>query len=141
MEEVAEATVTTYDTQVVSSVVGAMPSTPVTNSVVGPNTKLLWRAPVKMRSLDDLYDATEQGQYEYSGLCLLGAEEPATFKAVEREESWQCAMQEEMNSIRNNQTWILVNLPVGQRAIRPQWVYKVKKNLIGEVVKHKARLV
>jgi hypothetical protein len=35
----------------------------------------------------------------------------------------------------------LVNLPEGQRPIGLKWVYKLKKDASGEVVKHKARLV
>lgn len=61
-----------------------------------------------MRSLKDIYDTTEQIQLQFSGLCLLGAEEPANFEDAKKEESWQCAMQEELDSIRNNQTWSLV---------------------------------
>jgi hypothetical protein len=34
-----------------------------------------------------------------------------------------------------------VNLPEGQRPIGLKWVYKLKKDASGEVVKHKARLV
>ncbi|WVZ50248.1 hypothetical protein U9M48_001522, partial [Paspalum notatum var. saurae] len=50
-------------------------------------------------------------------------------------------MIEEMESIKGNQTWCLVPLPPGQRPIGLKWVFKVKKNSSGEVVKHKARLV
>ena len=32
-------------------------------------------------------------------------------------------------------------LPAGHKAIRLKWVFKLKKNAHGEVVKHKARLV
>ncbi|KAF0925349.1 hypothetical protein E2562_016040 [Oryza meyeriana var. granulata] len=41
----------------------------------------------------------------------------------------------------SNQTWRLVPLPPGHRPIGLKWVYKVKKNAAGEVIKHKARLV
>ena len=73
--------------------------------------------------------------------CLLGMEEPANFDQAKGEESWQRAMQEEMSSIQENNTWSLVNLPDGQRAIGLKWVFKVKKDSNGAVVKHKARLV
>jgi hypothetical protein len=50
-------------------------------------------------------------------------------------------MTEEISSIKENNTWDLVNLPVGHRPIGLKWVYKLKKNPSGEIVKHKTRLV
>jgi Reverse transcriptase (RNA-dependent DNA polymerase) len=50
-------------------------------------------------------------------------------------------MQEEINSIHNNQTWSLVDPPTDQRIIGLKWIYKVKKDSDGKVIKHKARLV
>ena len=74
-------------------------------------------------------------------LHLQIEEEPATFATAEKHESWRRAMIEEMDSIESNQTWRLVPLPPGHRPIGLKWVYKVKKNATGEVVKHKAWLV
>jgi hypothetical protein len=56
-------------------------------------------------------------------------------------EAWRTAMDEEMASIRENQTWELTSLPRGQKAIGLKWVYKAKHNAAGELVKYKARLV
>jgi hypothetical protein len=50
-------------------------------------------------------------------------------------------MQKEIDSIEQNQTWEPANLPHGHRAITLKWVYKLKRNKVGEVVKHKPRLV
>jgi hypothetical protein len=50
-------------------------------------------------------------------------------------------MLEEMRSIEANKTWDLVDPPAGCRPIGLKWVYKVKKDEHGAVVKHKARLV
>jgi hypothetical protein len=50
-------------------------------------------------------------------------------------------MQEEIDSVKRNQTWELADLPQGHRAITLKWVYKLKLNEAGEIVKHKARLV
>ncbi|KAF8690661.1 hypothetical protein HU200_041034 [Digitaria exilis] len=68
-------------------------------------------------------------------------EEPATFVGAERHEPWRRAMLEEMDSIQNNKTWRLVPLPSGHRPIGLKWVFKMKKDASGKVVKHKARLV
>ena len=74
-------------------------------------------------------------------LHLQIEEEPATFAEAEKHESWHHAMIEEMDSIESNRTWRLVPLPPGHRPIGLKWVYKVKKNAAGEVIKHKARLI
>jgi hypothetical protein len=37
--------------------------------------------------------------------------------------------------------WELVKLPVGHKPIGLKWVFKLKRNVEGEVVNHKARLV
>lgn len=50
-------------------------------------------------------------------------------------------MTEEMESIEENKIWSLVSLPQGQRAIGLKWVFKIKRDEHGEIVKHKARLV
>jgi hypothetical protein len=50
-------------------------------------------------------------------------------------------MDEELASIRNNKTWEFASLPQGHRAIGLKWVFKVKKDPEGNVIKHKARLV
>ena len=43
--------------------------------------------------------------------------------------------------MEQNRTWELVNLPAGHRPISLKWVFKLKKNELGAVIKHKARLV
>jgi hypothetical protein len=49
-------------------------------------------------------------------------------------------MNEDMESIHNN-NWELSTLLVGHCAIDLKWVYKLKCNEAGDVVRHKARLV
>lgn len=46
-----------------------------------------------------------------------------------------------MKSIEENGTSELTNLPKGHRAIGLKWVFKLRKDATGEVIKHKARLV
>lgn len=41
----------------------------------------------------------------------------------------------------NNNTWKLVDLQSDKRAIRCKWIFKLKENLDGTVLRHKARLV
>jgi hypothetical protein len=48
-------------------------------------------------------------------------------------------MFEKHDSIEDNNTWELVDLPVGHKPIGIKWVYKLKKNASGKIVKHKGK--
>jgi hypothetical protein len=60
---------------------------------------------------------------------------------AEREEAWRVAMCDEIYSVECNKTWELVKLPAGHQAIGLKWVFKLKRDEAGKVIKHKARLV
>jgi hypothetical protein len=103
-------------------------------------------SPMRYRPYDNIVGAGEP----VSGLAahnlieelnLLSTEEPCTFAEAEHDAVWRAAMQEEIDSVEQNHTWELADLPHGHHAITLKWVYKLKRNKAGEVVKHKARLV
>lgn len=50
-------------------------------------------------------------------------------------------MQAEMDAIERNKTWVLTDLPPGRKTISLKWVYKLKKNTDGEIVKYKTRII
>lgn len=51
-------------------------------------------------------------------------------------------MQEEMNSLKKNGTWILVKQPKHQKLVSCKWIFKVKQGISGvELPRYKARLV
>ena len=54
---------------------------------------------------------------------------------------WQQACQSEIDSLMLNNTWTLVKLPTGRKAIGSKWVFKVKENVDGSIDRYKARLV
>jgi hypothetical protein len=58
-----------------------------------------------------------------------------------QKDQWIKAMNEELNSINENQTWEITDLPSGRKAIGSKWVFKIKRNEIGEIAQFKARLV
>ena len=53
---------------------------------------------------------------------------------------WKEAMRNELEAIEKNNTWELVNLPRGSKAVGSRWVFKLKKDFNGTIV-YKARLV
>ena len=50
-------------------------------------------------------------------------------------------MQKELKPVERNQTWEVVDLPHGHRTITHKWLFKLKKDDSGAMIKHKARLV
>jgi hypothetical protein len=67
--------------------------------------------------------------------------EPRSFTEAERHAAWCAAMQSEMNAVEKNHTWELADLPHGYSAITLKWVFKLKRDQAGAIVKHKTRLV
>ena len=54
---------------------------------------------------------------------------------------WKEAVNDEMDSIMSNNTWILVDLPPGSKPITSKWVFRRKYNTDGSIQTFKARLV
>ena len=54
---------------------------------------------------------------------------------------WYDAMKDEMNSMASNEVWNLVELPDGAKVIGCKWVFKTKKDSLGNIEIYKARLV
>lgn len=56
-------------------------------------------------------------------------------------DKWLEAMLSEISSLDENETWELVKLPKGRKALKNKWVYKIKTNPDGTIKRYKARLV
>lgn len=54
---------------------------------------------------------------------------------------WRRAMEKEISSLKENQTWKLVPLPKGTKALPCKWVFRLKQNPDGSIERYKARLV
>ena len=54
---------------------------------------------------------------------------------------WKEAINNEMNSLKENKTWFLTDLPPGCRSIGCKWIFRKKLRTDGSVDKFKARLV
>ncbi|GJY88511.1 retrovirus-related pol polyprotein from transposon TNT 1-94 [Tanacetum coccineum] len=69
--------------------------------------------------------------------------EPLTYQeavACEDSSKWKAAMEEEMDSLRKNKTWELVDPSAGQKLVSSKWLYKIKEKIKGvQKPRYKAR--
>ncbi|GKE43038.1 retrovirus-related pol polyprotein from transposon TNT 1-94, partial [Tanacetum coccineum] len=73
--------------------------------------------------------------------AFLTLVEPKNFKQSMTEPSWIDAMQEEIHEFERLEVWELVPCPDKVFLIKMKWIYKVKTDEFGRVLKNKARLV
>ncbi|GJX21752.1 retrovirus-related pol polyprotein from transposon TNT 1-94 [Tanacetum coccineum] len=72
---------------------------------------------------------------------VLSKVEPKNFKSAITEDCWFQAMQDEIHEFDRLQVWELVPPPDCVMIIALKWIYKVKLDEYGDVLKNKARLV
>lgn len=69
---------------------------------------------------------------------------PSTFSEAlqsDLKSEWLKAMDDEMKSFEENQTWVLVERLQNKQIVKTKWGFKVKKRSNGETERYKARLV
>nr|GFC47387.1 retrovirus-related Pol polyprotein from transposon TNT 1-94 [Tanacetum cinerariifolium] len=67
--------------------------------------------------------------------------EPKTYKEALTQACWIEAMQEELHEFERLKVWELVPRPDKVMVITLKWIYKVKRDELGGILKNKARLV
>nr|GEU94995.1 putative retrotransposon Ty1-copia subclass protein [Tanacetum cinerariifolium] len=70
--------------------------------------------------------------------------EPANYKAAlldHESDKWLNAMNVEMQSMKDNEVWDLVELPPNGKTVGSNWLFKKKSDMDGAVRTYKARLV
>ena len=81
---------------------------------------------------------------EWATAANYDQREPRSLKealASPQKEKWVKAMEKEMESLKTNEVWDLVELPENRKAVGSKWVFRVKTDANGTVETHKARLV
>ncbi|GKD88092.1 retrovirus-related pol polyprotein from transposon TNT 1-94, partial [Tanacetum coccineum] len=73
--------------------------------------------------------------------AFLTAVEPKTYKDALTQSCWIKVMQEELNDFEHLGVWELVPRPDKVMVITLKWIYKVKLDDLGGILKNKARLV
>jgi len=70
--------------------------------------------------------------------------EPRSLKEARKRGDWNLwkqAMHEELIMLSNAGTWELVEPPENVNIVRSKWVYKAKKDAVGNIVCYKAQLI
>ena len=94
--------------------------------------------------ISDIYNETEQVELDEEltdELLLAGIDELVCYDQEIKGKAWKAAINREVEAIERNNTRELTDLPPGHRAIGLKWVYKVKRDTNGVILKNKAHLV
>ena len=71
-------------------------------------------------------------------------DEPTTYRQAtsgDGADLWQAAMDDEIQSLKENGTWEEVDPPAGRRIVDSKWVYKIKQKADGGIERYKVRVV
>nr|GFB80659.1 integrase, catalytic region, zinc finger, CCHC-type, peptidase aspartic, catalytic [Tanacetum cinerariifolium] len=97
-------------------------------------------APVNNNPFVNVFASEPHSEASSSG-DISSTESPYNFKSVIIEDCWFQAMQDEIREFDRLQVWELVPQPDCVMIIMLKWIYKVKLDEYGDVLKNKARLV
>lgn len=79
----------------------------------------------------------QTGRY---GINMIGKSISEALSNVDREK-WIAAIDDEINSMKKNNTWILCKLTESRGAIGCKWLYEVKTDGKGNIEQYKGRFV
>nr|CAN78839.1 hypothetical protein VITISV_036971 [Vitis vinifera] len=89
------------------------------------------RPPVWMRDYEMGEGLSEEE--DETNLALFASGDPFYFEEAVKSAKWRAAMDSEIKSIEKNDTWVLIDLPVGAKKVGVKWIYKTKLNEHGEL--------
>lgn len=132
---------TNEEGEAVEDVNGAVNEAPIAEENLTAREGRIRHPPVWMTDYTSGEGLSEDDEVNMTSIALIVSSDPTSFEDAVKSSKWRLAMDEEIKSIEKNQTWQLVELPIGAKKIGVKWVYKTKLNELGEVDKYKARLV
>ncbi|GJV32074.1 retrovirus-related pol polyprotein from transposon TNT 1-94 [Tanacetum coccineum] len=118
------------------------PSThkPLNNHNPKQSLSVLKKSHMTLRPVSTRLQLHEQAMFCYYD-AFLSLVEPKTYKDALTKSCWIEAMQEELNEFERLEVWELVPRPDKVMIITLKWIYKIKFNELGGILKNKARLV
>ncbi|XP_050890020.1 uncharacterized mitochondrial protein AtMg00820-like [Lathyrus oleraceus] len=78
---------------------------------------------------------------DFFNFALMVESEPVKMEEALSDPKWICVVKDELEFIEKNKNWDLVDLPNGMKSIGVRWVFKVKENPNGKIIKHKTGLI
>lgn len=84
---------------------------------------------------------SKNGVFKPKSYSAAIIQEPKPVKAALSDPKWRASMEEEFAALIKNCTWSLVSLPANRQAIGCKWVFLIKQDPDGFILKFKARLV
>ncbi|KAJ0795409.1 putative RNA-directed DNA polymerase [Helianthus annuus] len=97
--------------------------------------------PLTKAQVEQLYESSQHNSTDVTNFVLYADADPTNYSEAVKEVKWREAMDREIESIKKNETWDLVEPPLNQNPIGVKWIFKTKYDAHGNVDKHKARLV
>ncbi|GJR00472.1 zinc finger, CCHC-type containing protein [Tanacetum coccineum] len=91
-----------------------------------------------------LIEGTRDEVSDQHSYCFNVEDDPKIFdEAIKSEDVafWKETINDEMDSVMGNNTWVLVDLPPGCKPLSCKWIFKRKLKVNGTIEKFKARLV
>ncbi|GJU04840.1 zinc finger, CCHC-type containing protein [Tanacetum coccineum] len=91
-----------------------------------------------------LIEGTRDEVSDQHSYCFNVEDDPKTFDEAMKSQDvafWKEAINDEMDSIMGNNTWVLADLPPGCKPLGCKWIFKRKLKVDGTIEKFKARLV
>lgn len=74
-------------------------------------------------------------------IILLTKLEPTSYKLALKHPIWLEAMKAGHDALLTNNTWTVTTLPPNRRVFGCKWVFRIKQNHDGSILKYKAKLV
>lgn len=109
-----------------------------------PRSERQRKAPIRY-GFDEYADtATQHLASQHTAYHISQIEEPTTIEEAmksNQSEEWRQALNQEYESLMENDTWDLVELPPDRKAINCKWVFKAKQGSNGQIERFKGRLV
>ncbi|GJV03367.1 retrovirus-related pol polyprotein from transposon TNT 1-94 [Tanacetum coccineum] len=133
-----------FETSTVDRLVPPAPAAQASVNPTGPLVSILidQEAPSGSHSSSSLWTINPLNHNsEVTSSLVLSKVEPKNFQSAVTEDCWFQAMQDEIHEFDRLDIWKLVPPPDCATIIALKWIYKVKLDEYGNVLKNKARLV